>query len=78
MTSAELSNLLSPVTRWLSDRNFDGGLEPELNRNFAADGSDYQALFSACRQAIAAGSTRSREALISYLLPQGAIKLIKP
>jgi hypothetical protein len=61
MTANDFADLITPITRWIDDRALDASLEAELNRSFAADGAQFQAVFAACRAAIAAGWMCNRE-----------------
>jgi hypothetical protein len=61
-TSADLKALLAPVATRLAGCALDASLQAELNRVFPATGGEFQAIFAACRAAIAAGWMCNREA----------------
>lgn len=62
MTPEQLRDLLSPIAHRLQGRSLDKGLEAELNQTFPANGAVFQDIYTACRQAIAAGWMCNREA----------------
>ncbi|MCX7901837.1 MAG: DUF4863 family protein, partial [Burkholderiaceae bacterium] len=55
-------SLIASVTARLADRPLDDALAAWLNREYPAGGPVYEAIFSACRSAIAAGWMCDREA----------------
>ena len=62
MTPMGFKALLAPVARLVAGRALDATLQGELNRLFPSAGSEFQAIFAACRAAIADGWMCSREA----------------
>jgi hypothetical protein len=62
MTLVQFKALLAPVAARLGRRTLDQHLESDLNREFPAGGADFEAIFSGCRGAIAAGWMCNREA----------------
>ena len=55
ITREDLQVLLKPVTDFIGSKALDAGLETELNETFAANGSEFEAIESACHAAIKAG-----------------------
>jgi hypothetical protein len=86
MTTTEFRELLSHVTTQLEGRPLNSNLEAYLNREFPAGSTVTQAIFDACRDAIAAGwlvygpdsshapTVAGGTAFVLYLLPQGVIE----
>jgi hypothetical protein len=62
VTVADLKALLAPVARHIAGHTLDARLQEELNRCYPSAGAEFQAIFAACRAAIAAGWMCSREA----------------
>ncbi|MGB0126805.1 MAG: DUF4863 family protein, partial [Rhodocyclaceae bacterium] len=62
MTQEHFQNLISRITSAIAGKPLDAGLEAELNARFPAGGGDCQAIFDACRAAIAEGWMCEREA----------------
>lgn len=62
MNPIEFKALLAPVARQLAGRSLDATLQGDLNRLFPATGTEFRAIFSGCRSAIAEGWMCSREA----------------
>jgi hypothetical protein len=62
MTTMEFRDLLSQVTMRLKDRPLNADLEALLNHEFPVGNPVTQAIFGACRDAIAAGWMCNREA----------------
>jgi hypothetical protein len=62
MTTTEFRDLLSPIMTRLVGRSLNSDLEAQLNREFPAGGAVTQAIFHACRNAIAAGWMCNRQA----------------
>jgi hypothetical protein len=50
-----LAQLLARATEVIGSRPLDRALEEHLNRELPADSKEFQAIFTACREAIAAG-----------------------
>ena len=55
MTPEIFSQLMVKVTGKIAGKTLNAGLADFLKAEFPADGADFQAIFDACRQAIAAG-----------------------
>ncbi len=62
MTVEEFRKLLEPVIDAAAGRALDADLASTLNQRFPPDGGTFQAIESACHEAIAAGWMCSREA----------------
>ena len=56
------ANLLIPATETIAGRPFDEALEAHLDRSLPPDGREFQTIFAACREAIAAGWMCNRSA----------------
>ena len=56
------AQLVLAATRVIGDRPLDGALQEILNRELPPDGEDFQRIFSACTEAIAAGWMCQRSA----------------
>lgn len=55
MELSGFSELIEPLAEAISSRALDAGLEENLNALFAPESDEFQAIESACHQAIAAG-----------------------
>ena len=62
MQLEQFTQLIAPVTAFIGTRPLTLQLEHELNVAFPASGAQFQEIFSACQQAIAAGWMCHREA----------------
>ena len=62
MTPERFRELIANITARIADKPLDKQLEADLNSAFPAGGTDYRAIFDACRAAIAAGWMCEREA----------------
>jgi hypothetical protein len=61
MTQTRFTELIASVTGAIAGAPLDASLQDELNRRFPADGETYRSIFTACRDAIAAGWMCDRE-----------------
>jgi hypothetical protein len=55
MTQDEFQEQIARITSAIAGKPLDAELAGELNARFPAGGTDYQAIFDACRAAVAAG-----------------------
>jgi hypothetical protein len=55
MDQQAFAALIRPITASIRGKPLDGALMSDLNRRYPADGSDFDAIKSACQAAIAAG-----------------------
>lgn len=62
MQLEQFSKLIAPVTAFIGAKPLTPDLEHELNVTFPPSGAQFQEIFSACQQAIAAGWMCNREA----------------
>ena len=62
MNPERFRELITGITDRIAGKPLDRHLEAELNGSFPAGGPEYQAIFEACRAAIAAGWMCAREA----------------
>jgi hypothetical protein len=62
MPQKDFQALMTRITSAISGRPLDAELAAELNARFPAGGGDCQAIFDACRAAIAEGWMCEREA----------------
>jgi hypothetical protein len=62
MTPEQFTALIAQVTSTIAGQPLDAALEAELNTRYPAASSTFEAIRSACRQAVAAGWMCSREA----------------
>jgi Domain of unknown function (DUF4863) len=62
MTTTEFRDLLSHVTTWVEGQALNSDLEARLNREFPAGGPVTEAIFDACRDAMATGWMCYRDA----------------
>lgn len=61
MTPESFQALIAKVTAEIAGRPLDGGLADFLNERFPTSGPDFQAIFAACKAAVAAGWMCERE-----------------
>lgn len=62
MTPEEFSGLIAGVTARIAGLPLDAQLDARLNKEFPADGPDFNRIFDACKAAVAAGWMCNREA----------------
>lgn len=62
MTPEQLGDLIAPIANHLHGKLLNKDLEAELNQTFPAGQKEFESIFSACRDAIAAGWMCNREA----------------
>ena len=62
MTPDAFADLIAPIARRAAGKPLDGALEADLNRALPPDSAAFRDVFSACRDAIAAGWMCNREA----------------
>lgn len=61
MTPDQFQSLIATVTSEIAGRPVDAGLADFLNERFPAGGPEFQAIFAACKAAVAAGWMCERE-----------------
>lgn len=62
ITVEEFTTLIAGVTGRIAGQTLDSQLDARLNAEFPADGAEFNKIFEACREAIAAGWMCNREA----------------
>jgi len=62
MTPEQFNALIAPIAAYIGDRPLDASLDADLNAKYPGKGTEFNAVFDACRAAIAAGWMCNREA----------------
>jgi hypothetical protein len=62
MTPEQFNELIQPITAYVGNRPLDAALDADLNAKYPGNGPVFNAVFEACRQAVAAGWMCNREA----------------
>jgi len=62
MTPEQFNDLITPITAYIGSRPLDAALDADLNAKYPAGGPAFNAVFDACRKAVAAGWMCNREA----------------